>query len=242
MIEAVTFDYWNTLCAEPARGYLRGRRVEAWLGLLEDAGFATERQGLDAAFASAWDVELARWTVGDHITYTEVAEHVLDVLGYDVPDDLRATLLDAFLAAGDEADLHLTPNVADAIATLKRAGVRIGIVCDVGFTPSTTLRRHLDRHGLLDSFDHWSFSDEVGRYKPDPVIFNHALAGLGADPATTAHVGDLRRTDVAGALAMGMTAVRYTGVFDDDSQPEPEAHHVLADHADLPAVLGVVPH
>ena len=29
-----------------------------------------------------------------------------------------------------------------------------------------------------------------------------------------------------------------TGVFDDDSQPEPEAHHVVASHAELPAVLG----
>jgi hypothetical protein len=36
---------------------------------------------------------------------------------------------------------------------------------------------------------------------------------------------------------MGMTAVRYTGIFDDDSQPEPEGHHVVADHAELPALL-----
>jgi putative hydrolase of the HAD superfamily len=97
----------------------------------------------------------------------------------------------------------------------------------------------LDKHGVLASFDHWSFSDEVGCYKPDPRIFTHALDGLGVAAERTAHVGDLRRTDVAGALAMGMTAVRYTGVFDDDSQPEPEGHHVVADHADLPRVLGV---
>ena len=46
-IAAVTFDYWNTLVWEE-RGPLRGRRQEAWAGLLEDAGFAVERDALDA--------------------------------------------------------------------------------------------------------------------------------------------------------------------------------------------------
>ena len=63
------------------------------------------------------------------------------------------------------------------------------------------------------------------------MIFEHALEGLGGpEPERVAHVGDLRRTDVAGALGMGMTAVRYTGVFDDDSADLPEGHHVLSDH------------
>jgi putative hydrolase of the HAD superfamily len=242
VIRAVTFDYWNTLCSEPAPGYLRDRRIEAWLGLLEDAGYATERAILYEAFDRSWQRFTASWTAGEHMTYATAAERIVEDLGYDVPADLRTALVDAFGGAGEAADIRPTPNIAATLTALKDAGVRIGIVCDVGMTPSTTLRRHLDRHGLLDSFDHWSFSDEVGCYKPSAAIFAHALEGLGADPATTAHVGDLRRTDVAGALAMGMTAVRYTGVFDDDSQPEPEGHHVVADHADLPAVLGVVPH
>ena len=113
--------------------------------------------------------------------------------------------------------------------------MRIGIVCDVGMTPAPALREHLDRHDLLGRFTHWSFSDEVGVYKPDPAIFRHALDGLGGvAPERAAHVGDLRRTDVAGARAMGMTAVRYTGVFDDDSADMPEGDHVVADHARLP--------
>ena len=238
-VEAVTFDFWNTLCAEPAMGYLRGLRSQAWLGLLEDAGYAVERQLLDDAFASSWEIELARWTAGDHISYTEAAEWILGRLGFDIPPELRDALLAAFLAVGEGAGIELTPNVAGTIKVLKDAGLRVGIVCDVGFTPSVTLRTYLDRHGLLSSFDHWSFSDEVGCYKPSPVIFQHALDGLGVRPEVTAHIGDLRRTDVAGALAMGMTAIRYTGLFDDDTQPEPEAHHVITDHADLPAVLGL---
>jgi FMN phosphatase YigB (HAD superfamily) len=236
MIEAVTFDFWNTLCFED-RGHLRGRRLHAWSGLLEEAGYATERDVLEKAFDRSWERFVARWTAGDHVAFAEAAEEIVEDLGYDVPAGVRAALVEAFGRAGDDAELHLAPHVPETLTALQERGVRIGIVCDVGMTPSTTLRAHLDRHGVLASFDHWSFSDEVGCYKPDARIFAHALAGLGARPEATAHVGDLRRTDVAGALAMGMTAVRYAGIFDDDSQPEPEAHHVIDDHQRLLSVL-----
>ena len=104
-------------------------------------------------------------------------------------------------------------------------------------TPSTILRAHLDRHGVLELFDHWSFSDEVGWYKPDRRIFEHALEGLGGvAPDRAAHVGDIRRTDVAGALGMGMVAVRYCGISD-DTEPGPEGDVVVDDHADLAALL-----
>jgi putative hydrolase of the HAD superfamily len=153
---------------------------------------------------------------------------------------VRDALTEAFGRAGEDAELHLTDGVESCLHTLKDAGIRLGIICDVGFTPSATLREHLIRRGVLPLFDHWSFSDDVGAYKPSPVIFEDALEGLGGvPPERAAHVGDLRRTDIAGALDMGMTAVRYTGVFDDDSADQPEADHVVASHHDLPGVLGI---
>jgi hypothetical protein len=33
--------------------------------------------------------------------------------------------------------------------------------------------------------------------------------------------------------------VRYTGIFDDDTQPDPEGDHVIDDHRKLPEVLKV---
>ena len=238
-IEAVTFDYWNTLVYE-LRGHLRERRMEAWAGLLEVAGFALERLQLEAVYDGAWEAYVASWKANEQFRAAEAAEHIIESLGFDVPPDVRAALVDSFAGAGREAELHLADGVTACLRTLKDAGLKLGIICDVGFTPSTALRDHLIRHGVLPLFDHWSFSDEVGAYKPAPAIFRHALEGLG-DPAPqrVAHVGDIRRTDVAGARAMGMVSVRYTGISDDDSQPEPEADHVIAHHAELPAVLGV---
>ena len=234
--DAVTFDYWNTLVWEES-GHLAGRRKEAWAGLLEEAGFAMERSLLDATFTRAWERYVEHWTANQQYQAVHAAEEILEHLGFEVPAHVRRDLLDAFTGVAHDAELHLTDNVADCLRTLKDAGIRLGIICDVGMTPSTALRNVLDRSGVLELFDHWSFSDEVGHYKPSAVIFEHALAGLGATAERTVHVGDIRRTDIAGARSMGMTAVRYTGISDDATQPTPEGHHVLADHADLPAVV-----
>ena len=238
-IEAVTFDYWNTLIYED-RGYLRGKRLEAWAGILEDVGFACEREQLDALFDASWKRYVESWTANEQYQAAQAAEEIIEKLGFEVPADVRAALVDSFGTAGEDAELHLTEGVEDTLGVLKDAGIKLGIICDVGMTPSSTLRTHLIRHGVLPLFDHWSFSDEVGAYKPSPVIFEHALDGLGNPaPERVAHVGDIRRTDIAGAKAMGMVAVRYIGVSDDTSQPEPEGDHVVKHHSELPEVLGI---
>jgi FMN phosphatase YigB (HAD superfamily) len=237
-IEAVTFDFWNTLVVDGG-GIGRDHRLDAWMGVLEDGGFAVERGALDAAMASSWDTFLEAWKTNQQYTHVEAAVEILDQLGYDVPPDVHDQLIASFTYAKENYP-SLTEGIGDCLRTLKDAGVRLGIICDVGMTPSTVLREILDHNGLLDLFDHWSFSDEVGAYKPARQIFEHALEGLGvALPTQAAHIGDLKRTDVSGALDMGMVAVRYTGSFDDAESEGPEATHVIADHAELPAVLGL---
>lgn len=235
--DAVTFDYWNTLVWEEA-GHLRGRRVEAWAGLLEEAGFAMERALLGAVFDRSWERYVEHWTTNQQYQSVRAAEEILEHLGFEVPPHVRRELIETFTEIGRHAELHLTEGIGDCLRTLRAAGLRLGIICDVGMTPSPLLLDHLERHGLLELFDHWSFSDEVGHYKPSPVIFQHALAGLGGvAPARAVHVGDIRRTDVAGARGIGMTAVRYTGIGDDTTQTTPEAHHVVASYAELPALV-----
>lgn len=237
-IEAVTFDYWNTLVVDdPAE--VRNHRLAGWLGLLQGAGFAVERADLDAAHDSSWQAYLDAWHANTQFTAVSNVQHCLAHLGFAVSDDLADQLVHELVRSAEGANLHLAPGVADALRAIKKAGLRLGIVCDVGLTPSAALRGHLVRFGVLELFDHWSFSDDVGYYKPAAEIFAHAAAGLGSpDPARMAHVGDLRRTDVAGARACGWKSVRYAGIFDDQSD-RPEADHVVSHHADLWAVLGL---
>ncbi len=237
--DAVTFDYWNTLVYE-TRGQLRGLRIEAWAGLLEEAGYTTERSLLDAVFESSWQRYVSHWTAGQQYQAAHAAEDLIEQLGFSVPTGVRGQLVEAFTDVGEQAELHLAEGAAEVVTALKGAGLAVGVICDVGMTPSRILRSHLERHGLLASFDHLSFSDEIGHYKPSAIMFNDALTGLGVrDPGRAVHVGDIRRTDVAGALAMGMTAVRYLGIEDDDSQTHPEADHVIRHHRELLPIVGI---
>jgi FMN phosphatase YigB (HAD superfamily) len=240
-LDAVTFDYWNTLVREA--GGSRDGRVDAWLGLLEGEGVALERERLGAAFDSTWQLYVEHWQANRLFGANDAVDAVLAALDEDPGPAVRRALVEVITDPPPERTPSLTDHIAGCLDRLRSAGLRIGIICDVGLTPSVTLRRWLVHHGLLDRFDHWSFSDEVGVFKPDPAIFAHALEGLGVEePGRAAHVGDLRRTDVAGSRAAGMVSVRYTGVFDDPG-PEhgevAEAELVVADHADLPRALNL---
>ena len=237
-VRAVTFDHWATLVRD--RGGIRAFQIDAWERVLAEEGVPMTRESLERAFAANWEVFERCWR--DNVQHGPTASTpvILEALGLSVPPEVQGRLREAFEEAGRLADLEVAAGVGEVLAGLRDAGVRVGIVCDVGLTPSPVLRERLDGFGLLGSFDHWSFSDEVGCFKPFPAIFAHALGGLGVeDPSQVAHVGDQRRTDVAGARAFGMTSVRYSGWVDDPPEHGPEADAVIDDHRDLPAVLGI---
>jgi HAD superfamily hydrolase (TIGR01662 family) len=62
-------------------------------------------------------------------------------------------------------------------------------------------------------------SEEVGRQKPDPVIFEAALDRLGVSAAESVMVGDAWATDIEGARRAGVRAVWLNRVG--DTAPEP---------------------
>lgn len=241
-LQAITFDFWNTLIQE--HGRVRDRRLDAWYGLLEGEGAAIEREHLGDAFDRSWGHFQDAWRANLRYDAFDAVRDVLEHLGLeptaDVVDDLVSVVTDPDPSWHPDP----TPGVRGALESVKAAGLRVGIICDVGLTPSRTLRRYLEQHDLLQYFDHWSFSDEVGTFKPDPVIFHHALDGLGGvDPAATAHVGDLRRTDIAGAKGLGIYAVRYAGIHDDPpgdhGTADVEGDAVVDDYDDLVTALGL---
>jgi FMN phosphatase YigB (HAD superfamily) len=238
MLRAVTFDYWQTLLWEEPGG-LQSGRVAAWAGLFEEAGIAVPDGALDAAHQSAFELASAAWKAGTQYTADHAGRHVVEHLGIEVPPDVALAVVEAYSSAGRRTLLHVTDGLEDVLRRLRDRGLRIGIVCDVGLTPSPVLREHLEQRDLLQYFDAWAFSDEVGYYKPRPEPFRHVLAALGVhEPRAAAHVGDNRRTDIAGARGMGMTSIRYTGVFDDRSD-HPEADLVVASHAEMLDRLGL---
>jgi putative hydrolase of the HAD superfamily len=236
-VQAVTFDFWNTLMWEEP-GSLRERRLEVWTETLPPLGVDVDRERLEGAHDAAHEEYVGQWTAGRQFRVEEAVAHMLPLLDGGLSPAAETALVEGFREGGRRAAVHPSDGVRECLETLKAYGMQLGIICDIGLTPSAVVRELLARHDLLELFDGTSFSDEVGHYKPDPAIFEHALASVGgAEPAQSAHVGDRLRTDVGGALAFGMTAVRYNGVFEDDAPGAPEADIVIAHLAELPALL-----
>jgi putative hydrolase of the HAD superfamily len=242
VIRAVTFDFWNTLVVAPGEES-QHKRSDHWVRALAEAGHEVTHEQVGAAFASSWLTFQEAWKENRQYVTADGVARVLEILDLAGEEEVAEVLVGDYAAGALEVDVQPAPHVGDALTALKAAGVKVGIICDVGITPSVALRGILERHGLMGHFDHHSFSDDVGIYKPDPAIFAHALAGLGTTPEETAHIGDLRRTDVAGANAVGWTSVRYAGIYDDDGThsgcEDVEADLVVTDHADLAGVLGL---
>lgn len=241
-LEAVTFDFWNTLIKEsPAPLELR---VTLWQEKLESEGHPVTGEQLDSAFEHAWSRFEVRWRANQQSTFTQMASDALDALDQPLAENVRVELAELFLAASLMTPRELLPGVEETFDRLQGLGVRIGIVSDVGGVPSSQMRTWLDELGVHHLINHFSFSDEVGVFKPSMEIFEDALRGLlVSHPSAAAHVGDLRRTDMLGANRIGMISVQFTGgrTDDDDSciGADSEPDHVIDDMFDLLSALNL---
>jgi putative hydrolase of the HAD superfamily len=234
-LEAVTFDFWNTIARVPPGSISEARR-QAVAAACARCGAEVEAEPLAATLDEVAASYEGAWLAGTHFHPREGAELLVRALGLE--GAAAELVAKAFLDAGRGAELELSPGIRDCLEALADRGVRIGIVCDVGFSGGELLRELLAERDLLDHFSGWAFSDEVGHYKPSPRIFESALEALGAAPSAAAHVGDLRRTDVAGAAALGMRTIRYRGLHDDPgAAASVEADFVIDSHAELPALI-----
>ena len=92
------------------------------------------------------------------------------------------------------------------LAALKARGAVVGIVTN-NVKSEQTIK--LERCGLAPYVDALITSEETGIQKPDPRIFEVALDQLGLAADETAMVGDVWRTDIAGAQAAGLRPVWF---------------------------------
>jgi len=213
---AISFDFWHTLVAEPA-GLLAAVRRESVMGALIEQKVEVTGEALDIRLAQAQALQAEAWKRGEHFAPMRAAMHLADSIeGLD--EVSRDRLLAAYLDVGESVNLELSPGARETLATLANSGIQLGIVCDVGLTGSQHLRAVLERAGVLYHFKGWAFSDEVGHYKPSPAIFRRMLDQFELKEGDAVwHVGDLKRTDIAGARESGLVPIRYRGLIDDTS-------------------------
>jgi putative hydrolase of the HAD superfamily len=94
-------------------------------------------------------------------------------------------------------------DVIPTLTELKRQGFRLGVISNFDSRLDDVLRVcDLDRF-----FDSVHISTRVGAAKPDPLIFDTALAHHKIEAAQVWHIGDSLREDFEGAQAAGLKAV-----------------------------------
>lgn len=118
--------------------------------------------------------------------------------------------------------------VKELLADLSSAGVRQGIISN--WPPS--LRAFLDHHGFDEYFEFDAIlgSGEEGIAKPDPAIFERALARLDADPGRCVYIGNNPEHDIVPARALGMHAIHF----------DPQNEHPAADARDVASLREIL--
>ena len=96
----------------------------------------------------------------------------------------------------------LQPDVRPALEALV-AEYRLGVLAN----QEPWIRDTMRRDGIDRYFDVWAVSGELGVEKPDPGIFQHALAEAGVPARRCAMVGDRLDNDVLAAKRHGMRGV-----------------------------------
>ncbi len=99
------------------------------------------------------------------------------------------------------------PGARETLASLKKAGFRVGVLGNVLFWPGSLTRRILAETGLANSIDVMLFADEIGYSKPSPKAFEAIAEELGCSIDELTHVGDRVDEDVAGAVLAGARGV-----------------------------------
>lgn len=237
MLRAVTLDFWNTLFVDH-RGRERERRRAAWLRAeLEKLGASVTDAALADALSAGFDYFERVWHDERRTPpASETTEATLAALGVRFSDDAFARTVEYL----ERLILDVPPEpVAGAVGALTTMAERykLAVVCDTGYSPGSVLRELLARNSMLEPFSYLFFSNEHGMSKPDVRVFKHTLAQLGVRAGEAAHVGDIQRTDIAGAQAAGMMAVHFVGASNRDAGRS-TADLIVRHFDELPAALG----
>jgi FMN phosphatase YigB (HAD superfamily) len=206
----VTFDCWATLITETESRSAPTARARIVADFV-DADAARIRAALDAA----WRQHQTFWHRRRAFTGADMTRMTLEMLGVDLDAARLRELTEKLEEEVLDHEIRALSGSRDSLERLVAQGVRCALICDTGYTPGRVVRKLLERVGLLQYLEVTIFSDEIGVPKPHARAFAGALDALGVPPSRAVHVGDLRRSDIAGARAFGMGSVRITLHHDD---------------------------
>jgi len=194
----VFFDLDDTLLDDTGakRAYLP-QLFMAWRHRLPHS----DESAFDEAWISALDLHFERHLRGELSFVEQRRERFRDVFRARLSDADCDELTREFLRIY-EANWRLFDDVVPALDRL--AHLPLGVITN-GLDAQQ--RQKLELLGIANRFKVIVTSDASKLSKPDPRIFHHAAAAIGARPEQCAHVGDDWSRDVEGAAAAGFRAI-----------------------------------
>jgi len=179
----------------------------------DDQRYAAEREAkrqLDEARAEHHSVDGKYWDIYYRRLFRE--------LGMAEDVELQAALVAAARKGTNWRQVR--PDTREVLTRLKQR-YRIGLISN----SDGSVRRLFELLGLDDCFDSFTDSHLCGYEKPDPRIFECAMASLGARPQQSLYVGDIYSIDFLGAQGVGMGAVLMdvAGAYRDTPYPRVES-------------------
>ncbi len=232
MLRAVTLDYWDTIYVGASVPVRVERRRQALAHMVKQIGAEVLATDFDRLYRAA-AVEADRWWREEHRGYSTAdrIRWLLAQLAIERPLDCEH-IAQAVAEVDETLVAYPPPLLEGARAALEWLGARyaLAIISDTGFASGSAQNRVLEQDGIRQFFSATIYSMDVGHAKPRPEPFHAALEALGVAPSDALHVGDIERTDVAGALGVGMRAVRLDAVRDGG---ESRAEYVAKSLGDL---------
>ncbi len=200
-LKLITFDAAGTLIELTESVGWHYAHVGRRLGLQLDAA------ALEAAFGRVWKEMPARPATGepreddDKEWWRVLVDRIFDQVAPATRDLDRDNFFEIAYEHFAEAGVwRLFPETLEVLEALHR---RYDLVVISNF--DGRLRMVFEHLGISRFFKALAISSEIGADKPDPLIFQRALAlGGGAQPNEALHVGDDPRRDWAAARAAGL--------------------------------------
>ncbi len=210
-IQVVTIDFWNTIF-DSYNGEVRNKyRQRCLIETIDKLGVMVTPDQFSEAMQASWEYFNRIWK-NDHITPSPLETVTFFWNFLKLPEDKPSIdhVVECFANSVLVHQPKPMPHLIEALTELKKK-YKLAVVSDTGFSPGTVLTQLLKENDLFDFFDAFSFSNETGVSKPHPKAFNTVLERLDCKPENAIHIGDIEDTDVKGAKALNMYAIRYSG-------------------------------
>lgn len=221
-INHISIDFWNTLYDSSngmQRNALRNKKL---IESIDKYGLSKKNEEIQEAVKASWNFFEKIWK--NEQRTPETTETVSYLWNYlKLPEDKEE--IEKLVFAFEYSLLVYPPKLMDnakEIIHMLSKNFKISLVSDTGFSPGNIMKELMKDDGILDYFDALSFSNETGVSKPHELAFKKVLEELDVSAKETLHIGDMERTDIAGAKNLNMFSALFInpGIISSEGEVE----------------------